>query len=113
MDHMEVIDMKIKYCVITEIRTLDDVLADDFLLELKEGCVVWGSIENRFLPEGIEETKMAIKVAVFEEGEILICDDSGIEIGAMRKPWKWGVAYEMFDDVEDAVKKSLEVRGMI
>ena len=105
--------MKIKYCVITEIKKLEDNLADDFLLEMDEGLVVWGDIPDRFLPEAIEETKKTeIKVAVFDEGEILICDECG-EIGGERKPWKYGVTYEMFDNVEAAVKKSLEVRKMI
>ena len=110
--------MKIKYCVITEIRKLEDNLEDDLLLKMDEGMVVWGSIPSRFLPEGMaayskEGGAMEIKVAVFDEGEILICDESGVEIGDMRNPRKYGVTYEIFDDVEDAVKKSLEVRKII
>ena len=109
------IDMEIKYCVITEIRRLEDVLADDLLLELDEGLVVWEEIPNRFIPGGKERTGKTVKVAVFDEGEILICDEAGVEIGAMRKPWNWrgAVTYEIFDNVEDAVKKSLEVRKAI
>lgn len=105
--------MKIKYCVITEIKKLEDNLEDDLLLKMDEGMVVWGSIPSRFLPEGIEGGAMEIKAPVFDEGEILICDESGVEIGDMRNPRKYGVTYEMFDDVEDAVKKSLEVRKII
>ena len=107
--------MKIKYCVITEITRLKDVLADDLLLELDEGLVVWEGIPNRFIPGGKERTGKTVKVAVFDEGEILICDEAGVEIGAMRKPWNWrgAVTYEIFDNVEDAVKKSLEVRKAI
>lgn len=105
--------MKIKYCVITEIRMLEDNLEDDFLLKMDEGLVVWGSTPDRFLPEGIEAGGMEIKVPVFDEGEILICDECNEEIGGGRKPWKYGLTYEMFDNVEDAVKKSLEVRKMI
>ncbi len=91
---------------------MDGVLADDLLLEMKEGLIAWNDIPNKFLPEGIEKTGKEIKVAAFDEGEILICDECGVEIGAMRKPWKWDVDYEMFDNVEDAMRKSLEVRGM-
>lgn len=105
--------MKIKYCVITEIRKLEDNLEDDLLLKMDEGMVVWGSIPSRFLPKGIEAGAMEIKVAVFDEGEILICGKSGVEIGDMRNPRKYGVTYEMFDNVEDAVKKSLEVRKIM
>jgi len=106
--------MKIKYCVITEIRMLEDNLADDFLLKMDEGLVVWENTPDRFLPKEVKEIIVQeIKVPAFDEGEILICDENDEEIGGERKPWKWGVTYEMFDDVEAAVKKSLEVRKMI
>ena len=110
-----------KFCVITKIRSLRGNLSDDFLISIPEAQrpeeeddtskVVMNMIPDGFIPEGADEVNklIPIKVPVFEEGEILVCDDHEIEIGKMRKPWKWDVEYEMFDDVEEAVKKAAEV----
>jgi len=51
------------------------------------------------------------KVPVFEEGEIIICDtDNGREICYPgRKPSKWGVDFEIFDNLDDAVKRAREI----
>ena len=51
------------------------------------------------------------KVPVFEEGEIVICDViAGREVGYPgRKPGKWAVEYEIFDNLDDAVKRSQEL----
>lgn len=51
-----------------------------------------------------------IRVPVFQEGEILIIDKSGREIAGLgRKPSKWAVEYEVFDNLEDAIKKAIKV----
>ena len=97
----------VKFCVITKIRSLEGILADDFVLDLPEGKVVWDGLPDRLIPDDRSESE--VKVPVFEEGEILVCDDMGIEIGKMRKPWKWDVEYKMFDNVDEAVKKAMEI----
>jgi len=51
-----------------------------------------------------------IRVPVFTVGEILIVDDSGREVaGALRKPSKWWVEYEEFDDLREAIKRAREL----
>jgi hypothetical protein len=46
----------------------------------------------------------------FVFGEVLIIGESGREIlPTGRAPWKWGVNYEVFDTIEEAVNRSLEV----
>lgn len=51
-----------------------------------------------------------IRVPVFQEGEILIIDESGREIAGLgRKPSKWAVEYEVFDNLEDAIKKAHQI----
>lgn len=51
------------------------------------------------------------KVPVFEKGEIVICDvGNGREVGYPgRKPSKWDVEYDIFDNLDDAVKRSQEL----
>lgn len=46
------------------------------------------------------------KVEVFSVGEIVICDENGREIGYPgRKPSKWYVSYEIFDNLNEAIDK--------
>ena len=53
---------------------------------------------------------MHVHVPVFEEGEILILDEDGREVaGHLRKPDKWGIEYEVFDNLEDAIKRAIEM----
>lgn len=51
------------------------------------------------------------KVAVFEVGEIVICDTiNGREVCYPgRKPSKWAVTYDIFDNLDDAIKRSQEL----
>lgn len=51
------------------------------------------------------------KVSVFEVGEIVICDAvDGREVCYPgRKPSKWAVSFEIFDNLDDAVKRSQEL----
>lgn len=45
---------------------------------------------------------------VFHVGEILILDESGREFGYPgRKPSKWFIETEEFDDLDDAIRRSL------
>ena len=53
---------------------------------------------------------LEFRVEVFTLGEILIVDDSGREYaGKGRKPSKWGVGFEYFDDLDAATAKAIEV----
>lgn len=53
---------------------------------------------------------ITLRVPVFGTGEILVLDPSGREIGYPgRKPDKWLVEYEEFDDLDAAVARSREM----
>lgn len=51
------------------------------------------------------------RTAVFQEGEIVICSkESGREVCYPgRKPNKWDVLYEIFSDLDSAVKRAKEI----
>jgi len=51
------------------------------------------------------------KTAVFEKGEIVICNiNNGREVCYPgRKPSKWDVEYDVFDNLDNAVKRSQEL----
>lgn len=59
--------------------------------------------------EGVEyrmvDTKFInARLPVFHQGEILILDESGREIGGLqRKPSKWSVVIEVFDNLDEAI----------
>ena len=53
---------------------------------------------------------MELYTQVFWKGEILVLDESGREIGGVgRKPSKWFVTCEHFNNIEDAIRRSREV----
>jgi hypothetical protein len=53
---------------------------------------------------------LAFRSPVFDLGEILIVDSEyGREVGGGRKPSKWDVDADYFDDIEDAIARSQEV----
>jgi len=53
---------------------------------------------------------ISLRTPVFSVGEILILGPDGREIGSPgRKPSKWGVTCEHFDDLDTAVARALEV----
>ena len=50
---------------------------------------------------------LALRAPVFTLGEVLIVDENGRELaGAGRKPDKWDVGFEIFDDVAIAVERA-------
>jgi len=75
----------------------------------------WDYSNNRKIPViGLSDTLKPLgecKVPVFEEGEIVICDiDIGREVCYPgRKPSKWGVVYDVFDSLDNAVKRAKEL----
>ena len=48
-------------------------------------------------------------IPVFSIGEILIMDSNDRTIPDGRKPSKWSVTYETFNDIEKAIKRAREV----
>ncbi len=59
--------------------------------------------------EEVDESRV-IEVPVFFVGEILILDEDGREPGYPgRKPSKWAVKIECYDQVEEAVKRVNQV----
>lgn len=106
------------FAVITEVPA-DDDLAGNMAL----AGMIWLEVEP-MRPENDYKAKfepisksigagiLALRQRVFELGEILILDGSGREVGGMgRKPSKWSVTTEEFDDIEAAVARSREVTG--
>lgn len=51
-----------------------------------------------------------IRMRNFEIGEIMVLSDYGREIsGKGRKPGKWNVTCEEFDDIQTGIRRSVEV----
>ena len=93
--------MRYKFCVITEVpdpEKSDGNLAMAIVYSLPQ------EIRGLVALKGRQE--------VFTLGEILVLDDSGREVsGHGRKPIKWYVETETFEDIEDAIQKSIEVKS--
>lgn len=103
--------MSIKYCVITEVRSLSGNLASSVDLYQVIGSP---SEENDYL--GVyERVDVMVQLAnfrhpVFQVGEILITNSEGREHGYPgRKPAKWDVTTEEFDTVQAAINRAHEV----
>lgn len=102
--------MRYKFYVITKVPGILEQgnMAHDFMYE------GWDFSNDCKIPViGISNTAKPIgdcKTPVFEEGEIVICDiEAGREVCYPgRKPSKWDVEYDIFDNLDDAVKKSQE-----
>jgi len=56
-----------------------------------------------------EEHLTFVLVPAFSLGEILVMDASGRTIPDGRKPSKWRVEFEMFGDIESAIKRAEQV----
>lgn len=55
---------------------------------------------------------LRLRTPVFSLGEILILDSDGRELnGRGRKPSRWGVTVEYFDNIEEAVTKAQELQS--
>ena len=100
--------MKYEFYVITK---TPDLLEDGNMAH--EGMYDgWDFSNNRKIPViGLSDTGQFLgdcKVPVFKEGEIVTCDViNGREVGYPgRKPSKWSVDFEVFDNLDDAVKRA-------
>ena len=106
--------MNYEFYVITHTPDLfkDGNLADEFGytytdVESGDKFIVVGT-PSSFITH--DNPSCEIKVTVFEVGEIVICDCSGREVCYPgRKPSKWDVEYEVFDNLDDAVKRAQEL----
>ena len=82
------------------------VLVKDWDKDNEEQIYRFSTIEDFDNPNDYIEAK----IPVFNLGEVLILNDSGREVAGMqRKPSKWSVEVEEFDNLDDAVKKAQEV----
>jgi hypothetical protein len=127
VDKMDVGKIKVKYAVITEASlkpsreegNWEDNIA---VINLKEQKLYVGAEPSNNDPilflepftitlKGKAYTINRVKTPAFVKGEILIVNaETEREIaGRQRKPSKWYVKYEVYDNVEEAVKKALEV----
>ena len=111
--------MDIKFQVITDMGAsgdlLDGTLCDDIAFE-REFKNEYGPVEKAFLISPMDyEDKfntdfVRIKRPVFEIGEIVIVNEYGREYGPIgRKPSKWCVGFEEFDNLEKAIQRSVEI----
>jgi hypothetical protein len=116
---------KIKYAVITEASlkpSEEEGNWEDNIAVIKERTLYVGAEPSDndsilFLEpftitlKGKAYTINRVKTPAFMKGEILIIDaETEREIaGLRRKPSKWDVEYEVYDNLEDAIKRALEV----
>jgi len=117
----------IKYCVITKVpvfsgKTMDPGqsdfsdgnLYDNFAIELDmdntKVLVEYLEVEESLLDN---HKQIPLMSPVFSLGEILIIDGAyGRELaGKGRKPSKWYVEFETFDNVKEAILRAWEVLG--
>lgn len=56
------------------------------------------------------QLEIYLLIPVFKVGELLVLDSNDRDQFG-RKPSKWFITYECFDNVEDAVRRVLEVRN--
>jgi hypothetical protein len=102
-----------KYGVITEVPPLKD--SGNLAVSLGEICIQTeqpsedNGYAGRYEDVGFPAS-LAIQKRVFNVGEVLILDDSGREIPYPgRKPAKWSVTCEEFDNIERAVARAQQV----
>jgi len=101
-----------KLCVITKVPDPDK--GEDGNLALALPLYFQPNSETKPLPalDVIGAAIITIMAPVFWLGEILVVDEGGREIGGKgRKPSKWAVEYEEFDDLAEAVRRSREVQA--
>lgn len=103
--------MDIRYCVITEIRSVAGNLAASVDLHQITGSP---NESNNYLGT-YERVDVMVQLVnfrhpVFQVGEILITNGEGREYGYPgRKPGKWDVTTEEFEDVAAAIARAEQV----
>jgi len=105
--------MKVRFAVITKIIRPEGVLYDALMVRWKEYAVV--DFDYMVWNNGNELTNQAqilgfVKRPIFHIGEVLVIDEHNIEITPpWRKPYRWAVKYEVYDNIEDAIKRSQQI----
>jgi len=101
---MKIGGQTIHFCVITELSE-DGNLYDDFVVHRGENLVVGADLAANETPTGM------VKVPCFRLGELLILDaEYGRElVGMGRKPKKWFISFELYDDFETAFHRARQV----
>lgn len=95
------------YAVITEVPNPDEHSGN-----LCSPMLYWKIPEGAAFPDEMKLIAVVYgRIEVFIRGEVLVLDGHmGREVsGKGRKPSKWAVEVEHFDDIEDAIKKAKEV----
>lgn len=101
-----------RFGVITEVSAPEDggnMACDlDIFRVVEERSAANGFTER--LEQVPPQTLLGLRTPVFSVGEVLILDDGGREIPYPgRKPSKWSVGCEEFDDLEAALARAKEV----
>ncbi len=95
--------------VITKAPT-EGNLASIFVLEkddpYNEGRTCLEEVE---IAEAFKSTPLNVRVRVFKPGEIIVIGSDGRD-QFTRKPSKWNVEYEVFDNIEDAIARARAVQ---
>lgn len=91
------------FTVVTEVSDTDYALALPSVDQAFDGHLTP-------LHEVVPGLALMMRMPVFTLGEIMFLDISGREIaGHGRKPSKWGVVTEEFDEIDDAIARAVEV----
>jgi len=101
---MKIGDKEIHFCVITELSA-DGNLYDDFIVQRGENLVVGTDLAAN------ESPVCMVKAPCFHLGELLILDAQyGRELICRgRKPKKWFISFELYDDFETAFNRARQV----
>ena len=110
---------KLRYCVITDTSDEEGNMHDATLTtDGKKLYAEWSDTlyaewsDTRRLLLGSDGFPFDVKIPTFEMGEIVIIDAEvgGREVnGPGRKPQKWFIGYEVYDDIEHAVERAIVV----
>lgn len=113
-------DKALKFVVITKVPDILDPrfgnATDEFVYKVtdrdsdeKVSVAGHSSFLNVWTETDHNGATLFVKVKQFHVGDILVCEDHGgfyIEVGRGRKPYKWLVEYEVFDDIIEALEKA-------
>jgi len=103
------------YCVITELGPSGN-LCDNFAMRLPDEVGVGGAVYTTEFPaeaineETVRTDLVQVKMPAFVVGELLVLNECGREVcGHGRKPSKWFIGYEVYEDVQAAIARAVAV----
>ncbi len=103
---------KLRYCVITDTTTNEAGNFHDGWITTDGKLVYTDSREFTRPVIGPDGFPIEAKIPTFDTGEIVIIDAEvgGREVnGPGRKPQKWFIGYEVYEDIEHAVERAIVV----